>query len=165
MARTVRWEDVELEPDEPLRPAPVGFERIAAYSEALERGRRKRRGTAEGTAEHAAALGFDLSRECPVCRSLEPCGCSEAERAYARRIRFGNDVKGVPRCPRDGAPLSTLHVPRPGARIGPLAELSEFGALYACALCQGEAAATVLRAVASLRYRNASGEDLEGASK
>ena len=94
------------------------------------------------TEREAKALGVDLRLECPVCRSVKGCDCTEDERAYQRRIRFTEGVKAVPRCEICACPLSCLIAPRPGAT--PPFELIETAAIYGCANCSGVALATHL---------------------
>jgi hypothetical protein len=100
----------------------------------------------------ADEAGIDLARECPVCRSLDPCECEEPDRAFVRRARFLPGVAGVPRCPRCRAPMSTFYVPRRGTSREELPELKRHTALTACVPCRGDAVAAVLDAIAD-RYR------------
>lgn len=74
----------------------------------------------------------DLASECPVCRSLAACACTETDRAFVRRVRFESDVSAVARCPRCRSPLSVIYVRRPGS-IGD--SLSGFAAIWACVFC------------------------------
>lgn len=91
----------------------------------------------------ASQIGVDLSRACPVCRSLECCDCTEQDRSYIRRIRFTADVEGVARCEKCRAPLSTIHVlARP--KGGPPYGLEQFDAIYGCARCSGAGLATMV---------------------
>ena len=94
----------------------------------------------------AAKFEIDISMECPVCRSLEACGCEEEDRAFVRRTRFQADVKKVARCPRCEAPLSVVYLPRPGIKSVPF-RLAQFEALYACSCCHNHALATVILSV------------------
>lgn len=94
---------------------------------------------------------FDLSTECPVCRSLDGCECDEEDRTFLRRVRFEDDVKKVARCPRCQAPLSVLYLPRPGARA-PF-RLPEFTALWGCSICHGVSLATAAISTSTGRVR------------
>jgi len=94
----------------------------------------------------ARAFSIDLSLECPVCRSTDPCSCEEADRSFVRRVRFEDDVEKVARCARCRAPMSVVYLPRPGAEVDPPAgagdpggyRLSQFAALHACSVCHGD---------------------------
>lgn len=99
-------------------------------------------GTPKVEEKVAKDLGLDLRMQCPVCRSLDACDCDEDDRTFVLRTRFEEKIEKVARCPRDQAPLSLLYLPRPGAR--PPFRLSQFTATYGCAVCHGDALATVL---------------------
>lgn len=111
---------------------------------------RRAEGEARAPEAAAAQLGLDLSRECPVCRSLDPCECEEPDRAFVRRARFLPGVAGVPRCPRCRGPMSTFYVPRLGTARENLPELKNHGALTACVPCDGAAVGATLSAIAAL---------------
>lgn len=99
----------------------------------------------------AADLKLDLSRECPVCRSLERCDCSEVDRAFFRRTRFEPGVSGIPRCSSCRGPISTIYVPRHGDHLTDMPSLANFGAIHGCVICQGGALAAILAAFAKER--------------
>jgi hypothetical protein len=95
----------------------------------------------------AAELGLDLSRECPVCRSVERCGCPEPDRAFIRRTRFVPGLAGVPRCPGCRGPISTFYVRVRASEGEPT--LGDYGGLHGCAACQGAELAVVLRSLSA----------------
>jgi hypothetical protein len=81
--------------------------------------------------------------ECPVCRSVDRCGCSEDDRTFIRRMRFEGNVEKVAKCSICQSPLSVAYVRRPGIDTPPY-ELSEFYPIWCCASCSPEAFATVI---------------------
>lgn len=89
----------------------------------------------------AQRLGIDLSLECPVCRSLEECECTEEDRSFQRRIRFEADEK-TPRCQRCSGALSCLLIPRAGSSAP--YDLSHMVPVWGCVSCHGASLATVL---------------------
>lgn len=110
-----------------------------------------------------AAFRRGAVQECPVCRSTSACLCSEDDRAFVRRTRFDADVQRVPRCGVCASPLSVIYLPRvtlsPGTKGSPprlrldtppvmpgsnVPSLAGYGAIWACAVCQGEALAAVI---------------------
>lgn len=89
-----------------------------------------------------AATGIDIASECPVCRKMNgKCKCEEDDRTFFRRTRFENGDKTA-RCPRCKAPLSSVYVPRPGAKK-PF-RLPQFTVVWGCVPCHGDALATTM---------------------
>lgn len=91
----------------------------------------------------AQRLGIDISTECPVCRTLGQCECTEEDRSFQRRIRFESpDSDATCRCDRCGGALSCVLIPRAGCT--PPFELSHMTPVWGCAHCHGASLATVL---------------------
>lgn len=137
---------VPAELQAPLREA-IRREAVRVVKGAVRRAEGKPARTEQ---EAAAEIGLDLSRECPVCRSLEECTCEEPDRAFFRRTRFLPGVSGVPRCPRCRGPMSTFYVPRFGTAREALTELKNYGSLTACVPCDGAVVGLTLSAIAAL---------------
>ncbi len=99
------------------------------------------------TERAAQDLGLDLSKECPVCRSLDTCECDEEDRTFVLRTRFDHDVKRVALCQRCFGPLSVVYLlVRHG---GPPHRLAQFEAVYQCVQCAGYALAQVVQSEAT----------------
>jgi hypothetical protein len=94
--------------------------------------------------EVAGELGLEPSSACPVCLDLECRSCDEEARAFVRRVRHEASLSGLGRCRRCHSPLSVVYVERPGCPAEGERKLSYFGAIHACARCQGGAVAGVL---------------------
>lgn len=90
----------------------------------------------------AQRLGIDISTQCPVCRTLESCSCTEEDRSFQRRIRFEHDVEATALCQRCGGALTCVLIPRAGTN--PPFDLSHMAPVWGCAHCHGASLATVL---------------------
>lgn len=134
----------------PVKEEPIDEDENGDYGDLLgdswddegaEEGLAPTKAPKSDTETAAGALGLNLAMECPVCRSLKSCDCEEEDRAFVRRTRFEAEVKKVARCARCQAPLSVLHLPRPGS--APPYRLAQFVAVYSCVPCSAESLATV----------------------
>lgn len=93
--------------------------------------------------EISEALGIDIANECPVCRKMSgKCKCDEDDRTFYKRTRFEDGDKTAI-CPRDGAPLSSIFLPRPNAK--PPFKLPQFVVVWGCAVCHADALSTAMQ--------------------
>lgn len=143
-------EDEEPEPEKVVKKKVVKKTRKKTKKKTAEDKLEEVLEEAKGTKKvekTAEDIGVDLALECPVCRSLEGCDCTEEDRSFVRRVRFEEEVTKVARCPRDNSPLSVIYLARPGTK--PPHDLSHFTAIWGCVTCRPIGLATVLASVSA----------------